>query len=159
MTPRERVRKAIRRDVPDRIPLDLGSKNCTTMTRKACTDVKKELGVRKEDDFIMHNFRKETIDERTCVSERGIAYHMPENGLYYDMTANPLGSASLQDLERYEFPDPDDGERELARRIDELGPGGYVLTSVHDARPDVPGKNVMAMFHAAREYGARGGGS
>jgi uroporphyrinogen decarboxylase len=52
-----------------------------------------------------------------------------------------------------------DVERELARRIDELGPGGYVLTSVHDVQTDVPGINVAAMFRAGRGHRARGGGS
>jgi uroporphyrinogen decarboxylase len=53
----------------------------------------------------------------------------------------------------------EDVEREVARRIGELGPGGYVLTSVHDVQPDVPGKNVVAMFRAAREHGALDGGA
>lgn len=44
-------------------------------------------------------------------------------------------------------------ESEVRKRIDELGPEGYVLNAVHDIQPDVPGENVITMFKAARRYG------
>ena len=40
---------------------------------------------------------------------------------------------------------------EVARRIDELGPEGYILTAVHDIQADVPAQNVLAMYKAAKE--------
>jgi len=43
--------------------------------------------------------------------------------------------------------------QEVRTRIDQLGPEGYVLTSVHDIQPDVPPENVVAMFEEARTYG------
>jgi uroporphyrinogen decarboxylase len=43
--------------------------------------------------------------------------------------------------------------QEVRTRIDQLGPEGYVLTSVHDIQPDVPPENVIAMFEEARAYG------
>jgi uroporphyrinogen decarboxylase len=46
-----------------------------------------------------------------------------------------------------------DVQAEVARRIEELGPGGgYVLGAVHNIQPDVPVENVLAMYRHAREY-------
>jgi len=43
---------------------------------------------------------------------------------------------------------------EVKRRIDDLAAGGgYVFTQVHNIQPNVPAKNVVAMFETAREYG------
>jgi uroporphyrinogen decarboxylase len=44
---------------------------------------------------------------------------------------------------------------EVKRRIDDLAAGGgYVLAAVHNIQADVPPQNVLAMFEAAREFGA-----
>jgi uroporphyrinogen decarboxylase len=49
---------------------------------------------------------------------------------------------------------PADVEREVARRIRDLGPGGgYVVASVHNVQPDVPPENVIAMAEAVRKHG------
>ncbi len=139
MTPKERVRTAVRLETPDRIPLDLGSTNCTTMTLKAYESLKRELGVGGESRFIMKNFQiveideevlqrldidtrgvhgrptrsevREVIDERTYVSDWGITYHMPEGGLYYDMVKNPLRGAGLEELESFRWPEAEDPAR------------------------------------------------
>jgi uroporphyrinogen decarboxylase len=45
-------------------------------------------------------------------------------------------------------------EREVRRRIQDLGPGGgFVLAAVHNIQPDVPPENIVAMAAAARKYG------
>ncbi|MBI2939269.1 MAG: hypothetical protein HYY04_02435 [Chloroflexi bacterium] len=47
-----------------------------------------------------------------------------------------------------------DVQREVARRIHELGPGGgYVVNAVHNIQPEVPPENVVTMFDYAREVG------
>jgi uroporphyrinogen decarboxylase len=44
---------------------------------------------------------------------------------------------------------------EVKRRIRTLGPGGgYVLAPANHIQPDVPPQNVVALFEAAREFGA-----
>lgn len=49
---------------------------------------------------------------------------------------------------------PADVEREVARRIRDLGPGGgYVVAPVHNVQPDVPPENLVAMVEAVRKYG------
>ena len=46
-------------------------------------------------------------------------------------------------------------EAEVKRRIADLGPGGgYVFGSIHNIAAGVPPENVVAMFRAARSYGA-----
>jgi len=46
-----------------------------------------------------------------------------------------------------------DVEREVERRIEQLGPGGgYILGAVHNIQPDVPLENLLAMYRHAREY-------
>ncbi len=50
---------------------------------------------------------------------------------------------------------PGEVEAEVRRRIADLaGGGGYVLTSVHNVQAEVPPENVVAMFDAARKWGA-----
>lgn len=46
----------------------------------------------------------------------------------------------------------DDVRREVARRVEDLGPEGYILTAVHDIQADVPAQNVVAMYRAAKEF-------
>lgn len=82
MTSKERVQRAINREVPDRIPIDLGSTNCTTMTLKAYSDLKKKLGIQSEDSFIMYNFQIVKIDEEILkIDTRGIHGRPGENSI------------------------------------------------------------------------------
>jgi len=130
---RERVLRSLNHQVPDRIPLDLGTTNCTTMTRKAYENLKKYVGIDKETHFMMENFQvvfideevlrilnidtrgihpqpvfqKTMIDEQTYQNEFGITFRMPENGLYYDMINHPLAGKSLEELKDYPWPDPE----------------------------------------------------
>lgn len=43
---------------------------------------------------------------------------------------------------------------EVRRRIDDLGPEGFVFAQVHNIQPGVPPANMLAMWDAAREFGA-----
>jgi len=52
------------------------------------------------------------------------------------------------------FGTPQDVESEVKLRLRDLAPGGgYVLASVHNIEPDVPGANVWAMAQAAKQWG------
>jgi uroporphyrinogen decarboxylase len=49
---------------------------------------------------------------------------------------------------------PGDVEREVRRRIRDLGPGGgYVVAPVHNFQADVPTENVLAMAAAVQRHG------
>lgn len=43
-----------------------------------------------------------------------------------------------------------DVKAEVERRIKQLGPGGYVLASVHDIQANTPPENIITMFKAAK---------
>jgi uroporphyrinogen decarboxylase len=44
---------------------------------------------------------------------------------------------------------------EVRRRIEDLAPGGgYVFAPIHHIESEVPAENIVAMYEAAREYGA-----
>jgi len=64
------------------------------------------------------------VDDRTYFNEFGIKYHMPEEGLYYDMVEHPLAGKSIEELKDYEWPDPArtmdlSGVRERAKNLKE----------------------------------------
>lgn len=50
---------------------------------------------------------------------------------------------------------PRDVVEEVKRRIDDLAPGGgFVFGSVHNIQANVPPENIVALFDAARDFGA-----
>jgi uroporphyrinogen decarboxylase len=52
------------------------------------------------------------------------------------------------------FGSPEDVEKEVKKRIDDLAPGGgFILAPVHCITSDVSPENIRAMFDTAREYG------
>lgn len=46
----------------------------------------------------------------------------------------------------------EDVRAEVERRIEDLGPDGFILAAVHDIQVDVPAKNTIEMFKAAKEH-------
>ncbi|MEF8917136.1 MAG: uroporphyrinogen decarboxylase family protein [Candidatus Bipolaricaulota bacterium] len=136
MNSKERVLKAVNGEKPDRIPIDLGSTNCTTIARRAYRGLKEEFSVESEDELMMDNFQivevdekildklgidtrsvhgnspsdvvKERIDDDTYINQFGIKYKQASSGLYYDMVEFPLQDRDIEYLEDYEWPDPYD---------------------------------------------------
>jgi uroporphyrinogen decarboxylase len=52
------------------------------------------------------------------------------------------------------FATADEVRREVARRIRDLGRGGgYIIAPCHNIGPDVPPRNIEALYEAAREFG------
>ena len=50
---------------------------------------------------------------------------------------------------------PEDVAKEVKRRIHDLAPGGgFVFGSVHNIQAKVPVENIVALFDAAKEFGA-----
>lgn len=49
---------------------------------------------------------------------------------------------------------PEDVRAEVRQRIKEMAPGGgYILSPAHRMLPDIPFRNIKAMYEAGREYG------
>jgi len=139
LTPRERVRRAISRQEPDRVPLDLGTTTSTTMVDGAHERLKQHMGIAGERRLISVMFQLVWVEEAilrefqidlrpvmgkapsrsrggfgpdgTFVDEWGVTFRRPPAGLYYDIISSPLREATLKDLESYPFPDPLDPGR------------------------------------------------
>jgi uroporphyrinogen decarboxylase len=55
------------------------------------------------------------------------------------------------------FGTPEDVRKEVKEKIETLGSGGgFVLTSCHTVRSEVPAENIRSMFEAAQEFGSYG---
>ncbi|KXA91216.1 hypothetical protein AKJ63_01770 [candidate division MSBL1 archaeon SCGC-AAA259D18] len=137
MKPRERVLKAINLEKPDRIPIDLGSTNCTSMTVPPYEKVKEKLSIDAPTKLMMKNFQLAEIDERVLeelkidtravhgfsasdaikeeisknvyINQFGIKYKRPSIGERYDMVEHPLDGVSLEEYEEeYVWPEPEE---------------------------------------------------
>ncbi|MDH7499946.1 MAG: uroporphyrinogen decarboxylase family protein [candidate division NC10 bacterium] len=139
LTPRERVRRAISRQEPDRVPLDLGTTTSTTMVEGAHERLKQYMGISGQTRLISVMFQLVWVEEAilrelkidlrpvmgkgpsrprggfgpqgTFVDEWGVTFRRPPGGLYYDIVSSPLREATWKDLESYPFPDPLDPGR------------------------------------------------
>lgn len=147
MTPRERLRRALDHDEPDRVPLDLGS-YVSTIEIDPFNDLKKYLGKNWETKCFLRDhveppeellkdwgidtryvrmkapekWKVKMEADRSYVDEWGTRWKKPESSLYWDPVGFPLKDASVADLEKYPWPDPNDpgrtaGLREEAQRL------------------------------------------
>jgi len=163
MTHRERVRRAIRREETDRVPIDLGSTLATTLTVGAQERLRLEFGLPEAtprilsrrsgtvipDEAILERFDIDTralllgtperrpdreISATAFIDEWGVTWSKPEGGHYIN-TAGPfhhLDEPSARDVERHDWPEPDDpgryrGLRERARALSEQTDYAIVL--------------------------------
>jgi len=135
MSSKERVLRALHFEKSDRIPIDLGSTNVTSMSKIAHQNLRKELGFKPSKDvYIMFNYQiaeveedilekleidtrgvhgtaphdiiKTKINEDTYISQFGVKYRKSAGGLYYDMVDYPLAGKSVEEYEDYKWPDP-----------------------------------------------------
>ncbi|MCD6574480.1 hypothetical protein J7K97_02230 [Candidatus Aerophobetes bacterium] len=137
MKPRERIIRTLEHKEPDRVPIDMGS-SVTSIHLEAYIRLKKYLGINKAkprildimqqivkiDEPVLQRFSVDTrhlhlkpvtgwklLPNGDYVDEWGIKYKKPENSHYYDMYEHPLANATLEDLDKYNWPDPDDPRR------------------------------------------------
>jgi len=138
MTPRERVQAALSHQEPDRVPLDVGGGNSTSLLVETYENLKDHLSVSCPTRIASKAFRIADLDEETMVrlgsdirpirigSPRnwrppttepgtfvdiwGIAWRRAEypGGYYWELAEHPLAHATISDLVGYEWPDPDD---------------------------------------------------
>ncbi len=120
MNSRQRVQLALNHQEPDRVPLELGGAGITSATRELQADLRKCLGLRDEpdprfpyfDDALQKHFE---IDFRG-IYMKGIARPgatTDEFGVtdYANAHDNPLRGASIEDLKKFPWPNPDDPRR------------------------------------------------
>ncbi len=135
MNSKERVLKTINHEVPDRPPLDLGTSNCTTMTRAAYARLLRHLGKEHlldstrlmQENFqvvFIHDeildlleidtrnlcpqptFQKTVIDETAYLNPFGTRLEKPQGSYFYSMVGFPLKEKEYEEIRDYPWPDP-----------------------------------------------------
>ncbi|MBI4759537.1 MAG: hypothetical protein HY783_11170 [Chloroflexi bacterium] len=139
MNSRERVMAVLRHELPDRVPVDLGSTAVSSIHRRANDRLKAFLGV--EADEPVHDVAQgivvpnEQILQRFGVDLRRLALRPPptvaapslagsedtyldewgmrrrRTELYWEIVEHPLANARVEDLRHYPWPDPHDPRR------------------------------------------------
>ena len=134
MTHRERVLAALNHEETDRVPIDFGGTQASTIFYGAYDRLKRHLGLEHETrvfsairrlalphESVLRRFDVDTrflsvggtyvarkvIDDDTCLDEWGITWQKAEDGNPMPVDG-PFKSASMADLDTHDWPDPDD---------------------------------------------------
>ncbi len=149
LSSRERLRRTLNHQEADRVPLDLGGLS-TSIETVPYNDLKRYLGKNWE----THNFVRDHVEppeellqllgidtryvriqppsgfkvniqpDNSYLDEWGTRWKKPPGSLYWDPVGFPLKDATIEDLENYPWPDPDDpgryaGLKERAKQLHE----------------------------------------
>ena len=150
ITPRERVRTAIRHIQPDRTPYQI---NFTTPARRKLVE---HYGTADLDDLIgnhLAKYKARPPDALGWLADRP-GFFRDEFGvvmkaLYGDRLAF-YGGVSVQQLLPHGTPQM--VRDEVRRLIDEVGrDGGFIISPSHDMPGDIPVENMVALIETVRE--------
>ncbi len=151
VTHRDRVITALDHQEPDRVPLDLGGTQ-TGILVDPYNALKQMLGVQspteignvtmglaRVEEAVLERFdidfrhirprppdtwSLKLLADDSFLDEWGVGWRRPPGGHYYDMVEHPLGEATMEALDSYRWPDPEDpgrvaGVAQEARRLRE----------------------------------------
>lgn len=133
MTPRERVLTALNHEEPDRVPLFVGPSGATTMLASGYEKLKAHMGIRgKPTRWISKTMQYVCMDEEVLVrlgsdarslvpgpaesalrkdisadcfvDDWGVQWRRSPGSLYFEATDPPLRHATIDDLDRYAWP-------------------------------------------------------
>ncbi len=133
MTPRERVLCALNHEEPDRVPLFIGTSGATTLLSPAYEGFKEHLGIQHPPRLISRAMQYARLDEDVMVrlgsdgrpllpraassalrreisphefvDEWGVRWRMSPGVAYYEVVECPLRDATIDDIERFPWPD------------------------------------------------------
>jgi uroporphyrinogen decarboxylase len=133
LTPRERVLCALNHEEPDRVPLFIGTSGATTLLSPAYERFKENLGIQHEPRLISRAMQYARLDEDVMirlgsdgrpllpraapsalrkevsahefVDEWGVRWRMADGVAYYEVVECPLRNATIDDLDRFPWPD------------------------------------------------------
>jgi uroporphyrinogen decarboxylase len=141
MTSRERVVAALNHQGPDRIPLDIGGGQSTSLVVEAYENYKKHIGLSAPERHLQKIYRVARLDEDvmvqlgsdvrpvilrpprnwmpppsepgTTIDEFGVKWRQTsfEGGYYWEVVESPLAEATVADVEAHPWPDPLDPGR------------------------------------------------
>ena len=109
MTSRERVQTALKHQEPDRLPIDFGGTFLTSATAPMQHRIAELLGLPGKPDTVLTGFDKRIqkhfgCDLRSLTPTRG-----PNWGIdWADLQFSRLRDATIDDLDHYAWPEPDD---------------------------------------------------
>jgi uroporphyrinogen decarboxylase len=162
LTPRERVLCALNHEEPDQVPLFIGTSGATTLLSPAYERFKEYLGIEREPRFISRAMQYARLDEEVMVrlgsdgrpllpraassalrrevspdefvDDWGVAWRMSPGVAYYEALNPPLRDATIDDIDRYSWPDMAHPSRfenlaEEARHLHENTPYAVVALS------------------------------
>jgi uroporphyrinogen decarboxylase len=139
VTSRERLQCAIARQIPDRVPLDLGG-SITGLTLAFTQALCRFLGIEKElkvivkplqlveppeeilarlhidTRYVRPSFPGQSGKEDEYIDEWGVRRRLASNGFYYDIVEHPLREGTLREIERFPWPEPGNEELFLGLR-------------------------------------------
>jgi uroporphyrinogen decarboxylase len=154
MTPRERVLTALDHEEPDRVPLFMGASGATSMLTPLYEQFKRRFGIDGPTRFLHRATQQVMIDERLrdrlgadgqpilpspppntlardvsedCLIDAfGTTWRRRPGNIYFEIHDHALRNATIDDLERYPWPDlahPSrfQGLREQAKALQEAG--------------------------------------
>lgn len=141
MTSRERVLAALEHQEPDRVPLDIGGGQSTSLVVEAYERLKTSFGIAAPERYLQETYRVARLDEEamvrlgsdvrpvilgeprnwtpppsepgTIIDEFGVQWRKTPfpGGFYWEVVESPLAEATVDDLEAYPWPDPLDPGR------------------------------------------------
>jgi uroporphyrinogen decarboxylase len=141
MTSRERVVAALSRQEPDRVPLDIGGGQSTSLVVEAYENYKNDIGLSAPERHLQKIYRVARLDEEvmvqlgsdvrpvilkppknwtpppsepgTTIDEFGVTWRQVhfEGGFYWEVVESPLAEATISDIGSHPWPDPLDPGR------------------------------------------------
>lgn len=164
MTGRERVLYALDHKEPDRVPLFIGTSGATSLLGAAYEKLKAHMGISTgptqwfsrplqyamlEEEVLARlgsdgrpivpgpaeSILQRQVSENCLVDDWGITWRREPGSIYFEMVDPPLRNATIDDLERYPFPNLTSPSRfvglaEQAQKIQDRGYATVLLTGI-----------------------------
>lgn len=163
LTPRERVLCALNHEEPDRVPIFFGTSGATTMLAPGYDRLKAHLGIQGETTVFWRGLQYVLMDEEVLawsgsdgrpliagpapgalardisddayVDGWGCLWERRPGAIYYEVVDSPVRTATIDDLDRYPWPElahPSrfEGLREKAKAIQDAGYAVVALSGV-----------------------------
>ena len=165
MTSRERVLCALNHEEPDRVPIFFGASGVTTMLSPAYDRLKAHLGIHREtkdfwralqyallDEDVMVRCHSDArplipgpppsllprdISDSEFVDAWGLTWLRHPQSYYYEISVPPLAAATIDDLDKYPWPDLTHPSRfhGLAERAKAIHTDGFAVVALSGITP------------------------
>lgn len=165
LTPRDRVLCALNHEEPDRVPIFFGTSGVTTMLAPAYEPLKAHLGITRETTIFWRGLQYVLMDEEALawsgsdgrpllpgpapaalahdvsadayVDGWGSLWERRPDAIYYEVVDSPLRTATVDDLDRYPWPELAHPSRfvGLRERAQAIRDAGYAVVALSGVSP------------------------